>query len=229
MSEALKTYYSLSAKLPRTNSVRAAAASLVQSSAMGTNEEVIRKANGWLLQEILEMGLTTDDGSTSVDHNSNDNASEDTMYADTLNSKNYTVKALKEIAKRMGLKRYSALRKADLANLIAENIEIPVILSTEVEADIVPISEIMEAVKAELAASTPVKAPQMAATETDADEDAPLTVEEIVTAYTNMKRTWNRATGKLALSLMTKLIKMRTEVKAMGFNPVAVGMGYSVA
>lgn len=184
-----------------------------------------------------------------------------------------TVKALNVIARDLGMKRYSKLRKAELIVAIERELEIREIevestpnvkiLDVEVEADHAEISAIMAAVTEaateitcdgcpvifpspvayqahiskcitegqyrELAQNTLAKASQIDATATDADEDAPLTVEEIVTAYTNMKRTWNRATGKLALSLMAKLIKMRADVKAMGFNPVAVGMGYSVA
>ncbi len=150
-------------------------------------------------------------------------------YADTLNTRNYTVKALREIAKRMGLKRYSALRKADLAILIAESIEMPApILDVEAPADHAEISAILAAVVSE-AQSTPVKAPESAAETVSEEAEEENTLEDLLTAYSLMKRTWNKARGDQAKRLLVKLINLRNEVKAMGYNPVKVGMGYSVA
>ncbi len=150
-------------------------------------------------------------------------------FAQTLDSKNYTVKALNEIAKQMGLKGYSKLRKADLAILIANSIEMPVILDVEVEADQPTIVKVMETVAPVAFSETPVKATGSPVETTEDETQEEVTLSDLLTAYGLMKRTWNRSTGERAKRLMVKLIALRNQVKALGYNPIAVGMGRTVS
>lgn len=153
-------------------------------------------------------------------------------FADTLNSKNYTVKALNAIAKQMGLKGYSKLRKAELAEMIAASIDMPVILDVENESDHADISEIMAAVAEAVAETEPAESTVeqvKAATPDEGTEDAESALSELLTAYHSMKATWNRVTGTTQVKIGIRLRRMRAEVKAMGFNPVKVGMGICVA
>ncbi len=148
-------------------------------------------------------------------------------YADYLTTK--TVKILNTIARDMGLKGYSKLRKAELVTFIDNAIaEIaPVILT--VEDNPVEVSDIMAAVFSEaVVAQTPIKPAEKPVQAVSRVEVEETTLEDLKTAYGFLKASWNKATGERARKLMIKLIEIRRQVRAMGFKPVNVGMGYAV-
>ncbi len=166
------------------------------------------------------------------------------MNATDLNAK--TVKALNVIARDLGMKRYSKLRKADLIHAIERELEIreievestdnePVILDVESATDHDTISAIMAAVVAEASVpavtfshKAPAKTPEIAAESVSAEVEEPLTLAELKSAYAGIKAVWNRSTGERAKRLMRQLTNIRSQVKALGFNPINVGLGYSI-
>ncbi|KAI4219307.1 MAG: hypothetical protein L6R40_008727 [Gallowayella cf. fulva] len=158
-----------------------------------------------------------------------------------------TVKALNVIARDLGMKRYSALRKADLIAAIVEftyqadrEAEI-----AEIELESTPNVKILDvdepadhdaiaAIVAEFAVQAPVKAPEShaKALPTVTLVEVPMTkdeeLSELLTAYHSMKATWNRSTGALQIKLTARLKSIRAQVKALGYNPIEVRMGYAI-
>lgn len=139
-------------------------------------------------------------------------------YAEYLNT--MTVKALNTIARDMGLKGYSKLRKADLVAFLDSEISalMPTILSVEVAADAPAIAEIMATVAPVTFSATPVKAPESvpaASDEADATEDEG---DEILYAYRAMRATFRTARGSLQVKLATRLRTLGAQLKACGYN-----------
>ena len=133
-----------------------------------------------------------------------------------------TVKALNVIARDLGMKRYSALRKAELIAAIVEftapKAEVK-ILDVTVEADHTEIREIMAAV-APVEFSTPVKAPQMPAkprtvtqvpvTLVEVEEDS---TEDLIEAYRYIRTRRHTARGALHISLTNKLRNLSAKLR----------------
>lgn len=126
-------------------------------------------------------------------------------YAEYLNT--MTVKTLNTIAKNMGLKGYSKLRKAELIEFIDNNIKTdafeaaeidrkrPTILDTEAPADHAAILAIMaEVLPVEFSAAPSESVAEAleseAPTKTTPEDIAP-SLEDLKAAYRNMRRTVN--------------------------------------
>lgn len=183
-------------------------------------------------------------------------------YAEYLTS--LTVKTLNAIAKQMGLKGYSKLRKAALVAFIDDAIvndcvdisadalhfaqfgvwpcEVKILDVTN-EADMDAIAALMVGVEQILdeafppsveeidnayRASLPVfsSAPESPAeamtpatpTETTVDDDAP-SLDELKTAYRNMRATYRKAVGVTQVKLGQRLRRMGAQIRAYGVNP----------
>lgn len=158
------------------------------------------------------------------------------MNAIELNAK--TVKALNVIARDLGMKRYSALRKAELVAAIvdftyqaereAEIAAIEVestpnvkILSTEVEADHAEIVKIMAEVAPVTFSAAPVKAPQIdakpritVAPKVATNIYAEVDTDELVAAYQGYRATFRKARGITQVKIGNKLRTMSVELKS---------------
>jgi hypothetical protein len=159
-------------------------------------------------------------------------------YAEYLNT--MTVKALNVIARDMGLKGYSKLRKAELVAFIDNAIvvdcvdvsadflhfaqfgEWPVkILDVTVEADHTEIREIMAQVAPVTFSQAPAKAPQMPAkprnvapvpvTMVEVEEDS---TEDLIEAYRFIRARRHTARGALHISLSNKLRNLSAALRA---------------
>jgi hypothetical protein len=153
-------------------------------------------------------------------------------YADYLTT--MTVKALNTVARDMGLKRYSALRKADLVTLIDNAVAeiFPAILDTESPAD----HDTIAALIAEVATETPATPAQSVATVTFSATPAPtmdavptiaqtpseaVSLDDLKDAYRNLRRTINGmggkgATGQRRIKYVGRLRNLSTQLKAAG-------------
>lgn len=151
-------------------------------------------------------------------------------YAEYLNT--MTVKALNTIAREMGLKGYSKLRKAELIVVIDDAIAalVPTILDTEVVADhdaiaaliaevatvVEPIafSEAPESVAEALESQTPT------ASTPEADETS---LDDLKAAYRNMRATVNRmgargAEGARRIKYVGRLRSLSAQLKVAGIK-----------
>lgn len=139
-------------------------------------------------------------------------------YAEYLNS--LTVKALNVIARDMGMKGYSKLRKAELVAFLDTEISalVPVILDTEDKADAAAIMAIMAEVMPVTFSAAPVKAPESVPAGPvveDAQEDEG---SEILYAYRAMRATFRTARKDLQLKLAVRLRTMSAQLQALGYN-----------
>jgi predicted RNA-binding protein with EMAP domain len=122
-----------------------------------------------------------------------------------------TVKTLNTVARDMGLKGYSKLRKAELVAFIDNAVAdlVPVILDVETVAD----HDAIAALIAEIAVSMPE--PEVA------DDDDTVSLEELKTAYRNMRATVNRMGGRGAegirrVRMVGRLRSLSNELRTMG-------------
>lgn len=114
-------------------------------------------------------------------------------YAEYLNT--MTVKALNVIAKDMGLKGYSKLRKAELITFIDNAVAelVPTILDTETPADHTEILKIMaEVLPVEFSAAPAESVAEALESETPTQT----TLEDLKAAYRNLRATVNRMGGR---------------------------------
>ena len=155
-------------------------------------------------------------------------------YAEYLNT--MTVKTLNTIARDMGLKGYSKLRKAELITMIDDAIAeiVPVILDTEAPAD----HDTIAALIAEVAVEVPVKASESAPeatfssaptqTKTKPEIKAETVsevddLEEIKFAYRSMRKTVNSMRNSAArVRCVGRLRNLSDQLKAMGIKNPAV-------
>lgn len=142
-----------------------------------------------------------------------------------------TVKALNVIARDLGMKRYSKLRKAELINAIVE-FTAPKILDMEVEADHAEIVEIMATVElpdsiiaeaeAQIApvvfSAAPVKAPQMDAPATVEQDEDETTTDDLIMAYQNMRATLHNARGITHAKIAARMRKLSMELRSRKVN-----------
>lgn len=139
-------------------------------------------------------------------------------YAEYLNT--MTVKTLNTIARDMGLKGYSKLRKAALVAFLDSEISalMPVILSTEVATDVPAIVEIMAQAAPITFSAAPAKAPESvpaATVEVEAQEDEG---DEILFAYRAMRATFRKARGPVQVKLAQRLRTLGAQLRAYGYN-----------
>lgn len=112
-----------------------------------------------------------------------------------------TVKTLNVIAREMGLKGYSKLRKAALVTFIDNAVAdlVPVILDIESPADhdaIIALIAEVATVAPVTFSDAPVKAPESAPKATTPAEVEQTTLEDLKDAYRNMRATVNRMGGR---------------------------------
>lgn len=147
-------------------------------------------------------------------------------YAEYLNT--MTVKTLNAVAKDMGLKGYSKLRKAELVTFIDNAVAalVPVILDVESPAD----HDMIAALIAEVAtvapvtfSAAPVKAPESAPKATTEDDVEETTLDDLKAAYRNMRATVNRMGGRgkegeRRVRYVGQLRNLSRELQSMGIK-----------
>ncbi len=156
-------------------------------------------------------------------------------YAEYLNT--MTVKTLNVIAKQMGLKGYSKLRKAELIEFIDSEIAEgahKLALMIEVNKadtfarneiiDTAPVTETIEsAILSELSvifSQAPVKAPESNAEAVVIEDEPTNTLQDLKDAYRNMRRTVrDMRNGPSRIRIVGQLRKISAELKIAGINP----------
>lgn len=143
-----------------------------------------------------------------------------TSYAEYLNS--LTVKTLNSIAKDMGLKGYSKLRKAALVMIIDDAIA-ALDIRWESEETIrgwhIIALDMNNAKPVEVTfSSAPAKAPQSTPKATEAAEVEQTTAEDLKYAYQAMRATLHKARGITHAKIAARMRKISIELRAMGIN-----------
>lgn len=160
-------------------------------------------------------------------------------YAEYLNT--MTVKTLNSVARDMGLKGYSKMRKAELVAFIDDAIvndcvmvtadylhfaqfgvwpaEVK-ILDVEAPTDQPKIAAIMRKVAAAPVtfSAAPVKAPESAPAATDEADAQDSDPSEILFAYRAMRATFRKATGSTQVKLAARLRVLGAQLRAYGYN-----------
>jgi len=142
-------------------------------------------------------------------------------YAEYLNT--MTVKALNAIARDMGLKGYSKLRKAELIIMLDNAIAalVPVILNTETAEHATQIREIIAAAAVEpitFSDATPVKAPESVPAASVAPSAQDTDPSEILFAYRGYRAAFRTSRGATQIKIGNRLRTLSAQLKALGYN-----------
>jgi hypothetical protein len=145
-----------------------------------------------------------------------------TTYAEYLNT--MTVKALNAIARDMGLKGYSKLRKADLIIMLDNAIAalVPVVLDVEKEADRTAIREMVAAYAVEpviFSDVTPVKAPESVPAAPEAHSAQDSDPSEILFAYRGYRAAFRTSRGATQVKIGNRLRTLSAQLRALGYTP----------
>lgn len=143
-------------------------------------------------------------------------------YAEYLNT--MTVKTLNSIARDMGLKGYSKLRKAELVSLIDSEVSalVPVkILDVNNEADLDAIAAIMATVAEPVfsdATESPVEVPKVATPVVSTLPQEETSLEDLKAAYRHMRASYRKAVGPVQVKMGTRLRRLSAEIARYGIK-----------